>query len=92
MKEQKFAKLLQYAERVWNITKGSDNEKVDAAIAKTREFFESLGIKTQLSAYGVAESGIDEIVAQLEAHGMVKLSETGAITPDVVRTILKRAF
>lgn len=92
MKEQKFAKLLQYAERVWNITEGSDSEKVDAAIAKTREFFESLGIKTQLSAYGVAESGIDEIVAQLEAHGMVKLSETGAITPDVARRILKRAY
>ena len=35
MKEQKFAKLLQYAGRVWNITEGSDNEKVDTAIAKT---------------------------------------------------------
>lgn len=92
MKEQKFAKLLQYAERVWNITEGSDSEKVDTAIAKTREFFESLGIKTQLSAYGVAESGIDEIVAQLKAHGMVKLSETGAITPDVVHTILEKAY
>jgi len=92
MKEQKFAKLLQYAERVWNITEGSDNEKVDTAIAKTREFFESLGIKTQLSAYGVAESGIDEIVAQLKAHGMTALSESGKITPEVSRKILERAF
>ena len=49
VKEQKFAKLLQYAERVWGITEGTDAEKVDAAIAKTRDFFESLGIETRLS-------------------------------------------
>lgn len=92
VKEQKFAKLLQYAERVWGITEGTDAEKVDAAIAKTRDFFESLGIKTRLSDYGVEASGINDIVAQLEAHGMLKLSETGAITPDVARTILEKAY
>lgn len=92
MKEQKFAKLLQYAERVWNITEGSDAQKVDAAIAKTRDFFESIGIKTHLSEYGVAETAINDIVAQLEAHGMVRLSETGAITPEVARTILEKAY
>ena len=92
VKEQKFNKLLQYAERVWGITEGTDAEKVDAAIAKTRDFFESLGIKTRLSDYGVEASGINDIVAQLEAHGMLKLSETGAITPDVARTILEKAY
>jgi alcohol dehydrogenase YqhD (iron-dependent ADH family) len=29
--------------------------KIDAAIVKTREFFESLGIKTHLSDYGIGE-------------------------------------
>ncbi len=92
MKGQKFAKLVQYAERVWNITEGSDEEKVNAAIAKTREFFESLGIKTRLSEYGVGVTAINDIVTQLETHGMVKLSETGAITPNVAREILEKAF
>lgn len=92
LKAQKFAKLLQYAERVWGIKEGTDAEKVDNAIAKTAEFFQSLGIKIHLSEYGVTFEQINDIVAQLEAHGMVKLSETGAITPDVARTILEKAF
>ncbi|MGK7293043.1 NADH-dependent alcohol dehydrogenase, partial [Salmonella enterica] len=32
-RDVKRAKLLQYAERVWNITDGSDDERIDAAIA-----------------------------------------------------------
>jgi len=92
MKEQKQAKLLQYAERVWNITTGSDNDKMDLAISKTREFFESLGIKTHLSEYGVKADQIAEVVGQLEAHGMTALSESGKITPEVSRRILERAF
>src|SRR5512145_1840403 len=46
-REQKRAKLIQYAERVWHIEGESDDEKIDLAIAKTRKFFESLGIKTR---------------------------------------------
>jgi NADP-dependent alcohol dehydrogenase len=92
MKEQKYAKLLQYAERVWNINKGSNDERIDMAIAKTREFFESLGIKTRLSEYGVKAEQIDEVVEQLRVHGMTALSETGKITLEVSRKILERAF
>jgi len=92
MKEQKSAKLVQYAERVWNITTGSDDEKIDLAIAKTREFFESLGIKTRLSEYGVKAGQIADIVNQLKVHGMTALSESGKITLEVSRKILERAF
>lgn len=41
-RDAKRAKLLQYAERVWNITDGSDDARIDAAIEATRHFFESL--------------------------------------------------
>ncbi len=34
-RDVKRAKLPQYAERVWNITDGSDDERIDAAIAAT---------------------------------------------------------
>ncbi len=51
-RDTKHAKLLQYAERVWNITEGSENERIDAAIEATRNFFERMGVPTRLSGYG----------------------------------------
>ncbi|MGZ0709195.1 iron-containing alcohol dehydrogenase [Coraliomargarita sp. W4R53] len=84
-------KLLQYAANVWNIHEGSDDEKIDAAIDATRGFFESLGIKTRLSDYGIDASGIDQIVKALQDHGMTALGEHGDITPKVARRILEAA-
>ncbi|HET9569944.1 MAG TPA: iron-containing alcohol dehydrogenase [Bacteroidales bacterium] len=92
MRVQKQAKLLQYAERVWNITTGSTDEKIDKAIQKTIDFFESLGIKTKLSQYGVRKEEIGDIINQLEAHEMTKLGETQEITLEVSRKILEKAF
>ncbi|WP_321437697.1 iron-containing alcohol dehydrogenase [uncultured Bacteroides sp.] len=91
-RKQKSAKLLQYAERVWNITNGSDDEKIDLAIKKTREFFESLGIKTRLSEYGVTADKIPAVIEQLKAHGLTALSETGDITLEVSQKILENAL
>lgn len=91
-RDQKRAKLLQYAERVWNITQGSDDAKIDLAIEKTREFFESVGIKTRLSAYGVTAEKIPAVVEQLKAHGLTALSETGKITLEVSQKILENAL
>lgn len=91
-REQKHAKLLQYAKRVWNIDVGSDDDKIDLAIKKTREFFESLGIKTRLSEYGVTADKIPVLVEQLRAHGLTALSETKGITLDVSRKILEDAL
>lgn len=91
-KEQKRAKLLQYAERVWNITEADEEKKIDSAIKKTREFFESLGIKTRLSEYGVKPEAVPALVAQLKAHGMVALGEKGAITLEVSQKILENAL
>ncbi|MGV8059771.1 MAG: iron-containing alcohol dehydrogenase [Smithellaceae bacterium] len=88
---QKRTKILQYAERVWHIEKGSEEEKIDLAIQKTREFFESLGVKTRLSQYGVGTDKIPVIVEQLKAHGLTALSETGDLTLDISQKILERA-
>jgi NADP-dependent alcohol dehydrogenase len=88
-KTQKRDKLLQYAERVWGITKGDDAERIDAAIAKTRAFFELMQVKTRLSDYGIEKASITKLVAQLEQHGMVKLGEKRDITPEISRQILE---
>lgn len=91
-RSQKRAKILQYAERVWNITDGNEEERIDRAIQKTRGFFESLGIKTRLSEYGVTADKIPALVEQLKAHGFTALSETRDITPEVSREILEAAI
>lgn len=91
-KDKKRAKLLQYAERVWEITEGSDDERIDSAINKTREFFESLGVKTRLSEYGVERNQINDVVKALEKHGLTALSETGDINIDISRRIIEDAY
>lgn len=90
--DQKKAKLLQYAERVWKIEKGSDDEKARLAVIKTREFFESLGIKTRLTDYGVSAAAFDDILKGLEEKKLTALSETREITLDVTRQILEKAL
>lgn len=90
-REAKRGKLLQYAERVWNITEGSEDERIDAAIAATRNFFEELGVPTRLSGYGLDGSSIPALLAKLEEHGMTKLGEHQDITLDVSRRIYEAA-
>ena len=89
VKEQKRAKLLQYAERVWGIIDGDDSTRINMAIEKTRSFFESMQVKTRLSDYGIKQESVGKLVAQLEKHGMVTLGEKKNITPEVSRTILE---
>lgn len=72
---QKRDKLLQYAERIWGLSNGSDQEKIDQAIDKTRQFFESLGVKTRLRDYDIASVDIDAIIASLKKHDMTALGE-----------------
>jgi len=91
-KDKKRDKLIQYAERVWNINDVDDNAKIEMAIAKTRDFFESLGIKTHMSDYGITSDKIDNIIEALEAHGLTALSETKDLTPEISRKILENAM
>ncbi len=87
-RKEKHAKLLQYAQRVWNITDGNDEQRIDAAIAKTREFFEAVGVRTRLSDYQLGAECIEPVLAQLQAHGMVRLGEHQDVTPEQCRTVL----
>jgi NADP-dependent alcohol dehydrogenase len=91
-KEAKRAKLLQYAKRVWNITEGDDDARIEAAIRCTENFFEQMGVKTRLKDYDLNASSIPPVVASLESHGFVTLGETGAVTPAVSREILEMSI
>ena len=88
-RDVKHDKLLQYASRVWNIQTGTADERIDAAITRTRAFFEALGVKTRLSDYGIGAEAIDEIVTQLETHGMTAIGEDKGIDLAFSRRILE---
>ncbi|QBF81523.1 iron-containing alcohol dehydrogenase [Shewanella maritima] len=91
-REQKRGKLVQYAERVWNITEGSDDLKIDAAIAATENFFKQMQVPTRISDEGIEQSYIDTWVNALETHGMTKLGERGEVTLEVSKQILETAY
>ncbi|MGL5102844.1 MAG: alcohol dehydrogenase [Plesiomonas sp.] len=88
----KHAKLLQYAERVWGIHEGSDEQRIDAAIAATRQFFEQMGLKTHLRDYGLDGSTIPAMVDKLKEHGMSKLGEHKDIRLEDSRRIYQAAL
>jgi NADP-dependent alcohol dehydrogenase len=88
-REAKRGKLLQYAERVWQLADGSEDERIDAAIERTEAFFRQMGVPTRLSDYGLGADSIDAVLAALEAHRMVKLGERRDVTPEVSRKVLE---
>lgn len=94
LKDSKKDKLLQYARNVWNLDTNeqqSDDEVIEAAIARTEDFFRDLGLPVSLADAKLDASAIEPIIKQLEAHGMVKLGEHGKNDLAVSRRILERA-
>lgn len=89
---QKREKLLQYAERVFGIATGSDDERIDAAIEHTRAFFEQMGVKTRLADYGLDARIIPEVADKLRQHWQVPLGEHRDVTPEVASEILEMAL
>ena len=89
LREEKKNKLLQFGQRVWNITAGSEDERIRATIDRTVEFFESLGIKTHLSDYGVIPETIDKIVTRFENRKWFNLGDRGLTTPAITRKSLE---
>ena len=90
-RSSKREKILQYGERVWGITQGSEDSRIDAAISKTRDFYEGLGLRTRLSDYGVSVETAATVANRLGSRGMIALGERGDITPAVVEKILRLA-
>lgn len=89
--EAKGEKLLQYGERVWGITSGTKEERIDKAIRHTEEFFRSLGLTTRLHEENIGEETIAEIERRFNERG-VKFGENGNVTGTVARKILESAL
>lgn len=85
-KSQKLAKL---AREVFVCKESDDLKASDCAIEKTEEFFNSLGMKTKLSDYGVnALDAAQKIKERFEKRETL-LGEDLKVTPQMVYDILK---
>lgn len=90
-RDRKRAKLLQYAERVWGLREGPEEERIEGAIRKTEEFFRSVGVPTRLKEYGVGPEAPRRIAEKFERRGE-KLGEHGDLGPKEIREILEAAL
>ncbi len=88
LKEQKHGKLLQYGERVWGITNGTEAERIDETIRKTEAFYRSLGLTTRLSEENIGQTTIDIIRQRFDARNAA-FGENRNVTGDVAKEILE---
>ena len=91
MRENKKEKILQMGERVFHITNGSVEERIDHTIDAVEQFFRSLGLRTKLSEYNLTKDIIDPIVNRFQERGW-KMGERGDVIPEKVREILQAAL
>ena len=87
LRESKGDKILQYGERIFGINTGTRDERIDKAIAKTEEFFRSLGITTRLSEEGIAMDTINEIERRFNER-KAAFGENGNVNGEIAKKIL----
>lgn len=86
-KDKKADKIIQYGERVWGIYDGTDEERTEAAVYATEEFFKSVGIGTRLKDYGIT-SGY-EVIAERLSRRIPDLGEHRDIHKEDLMSILE---
>lgn len=91
-RDTKRLKLLQYAARVWGVTEGDEQTRITRAIDLTRDFFEEMGVKSRLSAYGLPETCIDEVLANLRRFNLLPQGEHQDIDEVKARRILSLSY
>jgi len=81
-------KILQYAERIWEINKSDPEKAIDSAIEKTVSFFNSIGMPTRLRDYKLTPDSCMAAAENLARRGDV-LGEHKDIGKKEVQEILR---
>ncbi|MDR3046953.1 MAG: iron-containing alcohol dehydrogenase [Bacteroidales bacterium] len=84
---KKADKIIQMGKNVFGITEGTRDELIDKTIDTMEKFFNSLGIQTHLSDYGVDESTISKIALRMKERNWI-LGENQDIDYTAVAEIL----
>lgn len=90
--KQKGEKIMQMGRNVFGLSASTDEELVEKTIAATRDFFETMGVKTRISDYNLAKESVSEIIEKLIENDRLKLGEHGDITIEVSQEILEMAY
>jgi NADP-dependent alcohol dehydrogenase len=87
MRKEKFSKIKQYGERIWNIPVNSD-EDVKKVIQVTEEFFQKLGVPTKLKDYGIGAEAVSKVVDRFSSRGFEPMGESAGVTLEKVKEVL----
>jgi NADP-dependent alcohol dehydrogenase len=88
-KQDKLKKLARLAREVYGCQESDDLKASECAIKKTEEFFNSIGMPTNLADYGIdPNEAAEKIKERFEKRGTV-LGERLDVTPQVVYDVLK---
>jgi len=87
--ENKRDKLNQYGQRIFGLSGNCAEE----AIAKTKSFFESLGIPTRISDYTADFKDAPDIIkSRFEERGWLAMGEKADLTPEEAKLIVEKSF
>jgi NADP-dependent alcohol dehydrogenase len=87
-KDKKKDMLVKYARNVWRIAEADEGRAALLAVDRTVEFWNSIGVKTRLSDYGVGDANFEKIAERLCGGGR-KMGENGDIGKNDVLSILR---
>lgn len=87
-RKSKQKKLLQYADRVWGISMGDINVRIDEAIGRTMMFFQSLGVPVRFVDSNIDPTEASHAIAEIFNERDEFLGEHQDISGEVVRKIL----
>ena len=86
-KTRKAKKLVQFAERVWDIEEPDEERKIDMAIERTKAFFNHVGMPTRLRDCGITASECLKAAERIDNRG-VRPGEHGDIRKKQIEEIL----
>lgn len=89
LREPKKSKLLQLGARVFGITSGTEEERIEKTIQRTEAFFRSLGLTTRLHEENIGTTVIEEIEKRFNER-QVHFGEDGLVNGKTAKEILER--
>jgi len=87
-KDAKRTMLARYARRVWDVDDPDDARAALLGVDRTVDFWDSIGVRTELSEYGVTREHFDEIAERL-GGGDRRMGEDGDLAKADILKILE---
>lgn len=91
LRKEKGDKIIQMGERVFGVTEGTHDERIDETIRRTEAFFRSLGLTTRLGEEHIGMEIVDEIERRFTERD-VHFGEDGLVDGKTAKGILMKVL